>query len=393
MARVRPPAVAALVVAAALLGGVVALGLDRLTDDAPPTTAVTVAATDSGPAPSSARPLLGNGFDPAALYARRSPGVVTLYADLGAGGTTQGSGFVVDRQGRILTNAHVITNVADRPETVRGAERVYVEFVDGERVPATIVGWDLFNDVGVVAVDPTSHALAPVPLGDSGTVAVGTPVAAIGSPFGKQSSLAVGVVSATGRTIDSLTSGFAIADAIQVDAPINRGNSGGPLFNAAGEVIGINAQIESQSGTAEGVGFAIPINSARRSLEQLVRSGKVAYAYVGVTTQDVTPGMAKAFDLGARRGALVARVEPGTPGARAGLRGGSRTASYNGIDVTLGGDVVVAIAGTAVRDADDVGRIVSGSLVPGQRVPFTVVRDGRRVRVVVTVGERPTTRS
>lgn len=393
MARVRPPAVAALVVAAALLGGVVALGLDRLTDDAPPTTAVTVAATDSGPAPSSARPLLGNGFDPAALYARRSPGVVTLYADLGAGGTTQGSGFVVDRQGRILTNAHVITNVADRPETVRGAERVYVEFVDGERVPATIVGWDLFNDVGVVAVDPTSHALAPVPLGDSGTVAVGTPVAAIGSPFGKQSSLAVGVVSATGRTIDSLTSGFAIADAIQVDAPINRGNSGGPLFDARGRVIGINAQIESQSGTAEGVGFAIPINSARRSLEQLVRSGKVAYAYVGVTTQDVTPGMAKAFDLGARRGALVARVEPGTPGARAGLRGGSRTASYNGIDVTLGGDVVVAIAGTAVRDADDVGRIVSGSLRPGQRVPFTVVRDGRRVRVVVTVGERPTTRS
>jgi S1-C subfamily serine protease len=391
--RVRPPAVAALVAAAALLGGVVALGLDRLTDGGSPAAVVTVAPTDPGAAAVPARPRLGNGFDPAALYARRSPGVVTIYADLAAGGTTQGSGFVADGKGRILTNAHVITNVADRPATVRAAERVYVEFVDGERVPATILGWDLFNDVGVVEVDPKVHAVSPVPLGDSSTVAVGTPVAAIGSPFGKQSSLAVGVVSATGRTIDSLTSGFAIADAIQIDAPINRGNSGGPLFDADGRVIGINAQIESQSGTAEGVGFAIPINSARRSLEQLVRNGRVAYAYVGVTTQDVTPGMAEAFGLATRRGALVARVEPGTPAARAGLRGGSRTASYNGIDVTLGGDVVVAIAGAPVRDADDVGRIVSGSLLPGQRVPFTVVRDGRRVRVVVTVGDRPVDRT
>lgn len=389
----RPPAVAALVAAAALLGAVAAVGLDRLTDGGSSAAVITVAPSGPTATASTARPRLGNGFDPAALYARRSPGVVTIYADLGGGATTQGSGFVVDGQGRILTNAHVITNVADRPATVRAAERVYVEFVDGERVPATIVGWDLFNDVGVVEVDPDAHPVAPVPLGDSSTVAVGTPVAAIGSPFGKQSSLAVGVVSATGRTIDSLTSGFAIADAIQIDAPINRGNSGGPLFDAEGRVIGINAQIESQSGTAEGVGFAVPINSARRSLEQLVRDGKVAYAYVGVTTQDVTPGMAKAFGLGARRGALVARVEPGTPAARAGLRGGSRRASYNGIDVMLGGDLVVAIAGAPVRDADDVGRIVSSSLLPGQRVPFTVVRDGRRVRVVVTVGDRPADRS
>ena len=191
-------------------------------------------------------PELGNRFDPAAIYARRAPGVVTLYADLGADGESQGSGFVVDAKGTILTNAHVITNVAAVGSGgVRGAEKLYAEFRDGDRVPATIVGWDLFSDVGVVRVDPDDHALAPVPLGDVATVVVGTPVAAIGSPFGEQSSLSVGVVSATDRTIDSLTSGYSVSDAIQIDAPINRGNSGGPLFDARGRVIGINAQIRS----------------------------------------------------------------------------------------------------------------------------------------------------
>ena len=171
---------------------------------------------------------------------------MTLYADLGADGQSQGSGFVVDAKGTILTNAHVVTNVAEGSGgSVKGAEKLYVEFRDGDRVPATIIGWDLFSDVAAVRVDPSGHALAPVPLGHSSTVVVGTPVAAIGSPFGEQSSLSVGVVSATDRTIDSLTSGYSVADAIQIDAPINRGNSGGPLFDARGRVIGINAQIRS----------------------------------------------------------------------------------------------------------------------------------------------------
>src|SRR6185436_19132244 len=156
----------------------------------------------------------------------------------------------------------------------------------------------------VVRVDPADHAVEPVPLGDSASVVVGMPVAAIGSPFNEQSSLSVGVVSATNRTIDSLTSSYSVAGAIQVDAPINSGNSGGPLFDAKGRVIGINAQIRSTSGTAEGVGFAIPINVARRALDQLVRTGHVSYAYVGVTTQDVTPGLAKRFGFKASRGAL-----------------------------------------------------------------------------------------
>jgi S1-C subfamily serine protease len=328
-------------------------------------------------------------FDPAALYAARSSGVVTIYANLGADGSAQGSGFVVDGDGLILTNAHVITNVAES-RTVRGASAVYVEFSDGDRVRADIVGWDLFSDVGVVRVSRADHGLAPVPLGNSAQVVVGEPVAAIGSPFGQQTSLSVGVVSATGRSIDSLTSGFAVANAIQVDAPINRGNSGGPLFDAAGRVIGINAQIESTSGTNEGVGFAIPINVARRSLDQLVRTGKVRYAYIGIRTQDVTPGISRAFKLGARRGALVTRVDDGTPAARAGLRGGTRTEVYNGLDVTLGGDVIVAIGAAPVLSTDDVSRIVSTELLPGQTVTFTVLRGGtKRTKVDVTLGERP----
>ena len=198
-----------------------------------------------------------------------------------------------------------------------------------------------------------------------------------------------GVVSATGRTIDSLTSGFAISDAIQIDAPINRGNSGGPLFDARGRVIGINAQIQSSSGTAEGVGFAVPINSAARSLRQLIRTGKVDYAYVGIETQDVTPGLAATLGLGARRGALVVRVRPGTPAAAAGLRAGTQTRSVNGVDVTTGGDLIVAIGGRPVRGADDVGRLVSGTLKPSQTVPFAIVRDGKRTVVQVTLGQRP----
>ena len=334
----------------------------------------------------------GAGFDPESLYAARAPGVVTIYANLGIDGDAQGSGFVVDRDGVILTNAHVITNVAETRTNVRGAGAVYVEFTDGERVPAKVVGWDLFSDVGVVRVSPGDHALSPVPLGDSSGVVVGEPVAAIGSPFGKQTSLSVGVVSATGRSIDALTSGFAVSNAIQIDAPINRGNSGGPLFDGEGRVIGINAQIQSTTGNAEGVGFAIPIDLARRSLDQLLRTGRVRYAYIGIATQDVTPGIAKEFGLRAGRGALVTKVEEGTPAAAAGLRGGSRSESYNGLDVTLGGDLIVAIGDAKVESAEDVSRLVTTRLLPGETVTFTVLRGGtRRTTVDVTLGERPAT--
>jgi S1-C subfamily serine protease len=284
----------------------------------------------------------------------------------------------------------VITNVAVGASDVRAAQTVFAEFRDGDRVRASIVGWDLFNDVGVVRVDPADHAVQPVPLGDSSRVRVGEPVAAIGSPFGNQTSLAVGVVSATGRAIDSLTSGYAVADAIQIDAPINRGNSGGPLFDARGRVIGINAQIRSNSGTAEGVGFAIPINVARRALQQLTETGHVSYAYLGVSTQDVTPGLAARFGIAARRGALVVTVESGTPAERAGLRGGDQAEAYNGLRITLGGDVIVRIGRFPVRSSDDVSRIVTEELRVGRTVPVTIVRDGtERKTLRLTPTERP----
>jgi S1-C subfamily serine protease len=385
----RPWAAVGLALVAAALGAGAALVVARETDDDDHAPSTMTRVASPAPAAVPTRRVPPSAFDPAALYAARADGVVTIYANLGADGSSQGSGFVVDGGGLILTNAHVITNVTES-RAVHGATAVYVEFSDGDRVAADIVGWDLFSDVGVVRVAAADHKLAPVPLGNSSTVLVGEPVAAIGSPFGQQTSLSVGVVSATGRSIDSLTSGFAVANAIQVDAPINRGSSGGPLFDASGKVIGINAQIESTSGTAEGVGFAIPINVARRSLDQLVRTGTVRYAYIGIRTQDVTPGIARAFDLGARQGALVTRVDDGTPAARAGLQGGSKTEIYNGLDVTLGGDLIVAIDGTPVTSTEDVSRIVSTELMPGQTVPFTVLRGGtRRTTVDVTLGERP----
>ena len=246
-----------LAVAAAAIGAVVALLVGSVAGFGGSTT--TIVETSAASAPSGTIPVParrpGTAFDPEALYAARAPGVVTIYANLGLDGTAQGSGFVVDRDGVILTNAHVITNAAEARTNVQGARAVYVEFADGERIGGRVVGWDLFSDVGVIRVKPADHPLDPVPLGDSATVIVGEPVAAIGSPFGKQSSLTVGVVSATGRSIDSLAAGgFAVSNAIQIDAPINRGNSGGPLFDADGRVIGINAQIESTSGTNEGVG-------------------------------------------------------------------------------------------------------------------------------------------
>ena len=386
----RRTAVGVAVVAAAV-GAASALLVGWLTDLGERTTTV----VESPPPTTSVTTTLparrtGAGFDPETLYAARAPGVVTIYANLGLEGTAQGSGFVVDDNGVILTNAHVITNVAESRSNVQGARAVYVEFSDGERVAGRVVGWDLFSDVGVVRVSPKDHALDPVPLGTSSDVVVGEPVAAIGSPFGKQTSLSVGVVSATGRSIDSLTAGgFAVSNAIQIDAPINRGNSGGPLFDGHGRVIGINAQIQSTTGNAEGVGFAIPIDLARRALDQLLRTGRVRYAYIGVSTQDVTPGIAKRFSLGAERGALVTQVEEGSPAGVAGIRGGSRTEAYLGKDVTLGGDLIVAIGRSKIESADDVSRLVTTTLAPGQTVTFTVVRGGKRVNVDVTLADRP----
>jgi S1-C subfamily serine protease len=298
----------------------------------------------------------------------------------------------VDEEGYVLTNSHVITNAGEGAPTARveAASQVYVQFRDGDRVEATVVGFDLYDDVGVLKVNPDDHELRPVPLGDSSEVVVGSPVAAIGSPFGQESSLSVGVVAATERSIDALTSQYSLVDAIQTDAPINRGNSGGPLFDARGRAIGINAQIRSSSGFAEGVGFAVPINSAVRSMEQLKATGRVRYAWVGITTQTITPSLARELDLPAERGAAVQEVVESSPAETAGMRAGTRERQAEGVDVTIGGDLIVAIDGTPVESAEDVVRAVTQRL-PGQTITFTVFRGSEEMEIAVKLGERPAT--
>jgi S1-C subfamily serine protease len=288
----------------------------------------------------------------------------------------------------IVTNSHVITNAGDAPASsrIKPARAVYVEFADGDRVPAKIVGWDLFDDVGVLQVDARRHRVTPVPLGDSSRVVVGEPVAAIGSPFGNTDSLSVGVVSAT-RSIASLTSRYEVADAIQTDASINHGNSGGPLFDARGRVIGINAQING-NGTTAGVGFAIPINAAKRSLAQLLAAGRVAYAYAGIGTDDLTPGIARRYGFPVLHGAVIDNVEPGSAAARAGLRAGHASGAFAGQQVRLGGDVIVAIDGIPVTSAGDVVRTIS-RFQPRQTAAFTIYRGAKRLVVRVRLDERP----
>jgi 2-alkenal reductase len=399
----RPSAIAVVAVVCAFLGATGALLVAKATGYArEPGETVVVRSTDgalpaanSGSAQTS-KPLPGNDFDPAVIYRERSPGVVTIISEFGSGpngnpaSEAQGSGFVVSEDGYILTNSHVITTVGegDTGSAVDAANQVYVQFKDGDRIRAEVVGWDLFDDVGLLKVDPKEHELLPLPLGDSSAVVVGEPVAAIGSPFSQESSLSVGVVAATERSIASLTSQYSLVDAIQTDAPINPGNSGGPLLDARGRVIGLNAQIRSTSGTAEGVGFAVPINSAVRSMDQLKADGKVRYAWVGITTQTVTPTLARELNIGADHGAAVQSVIDGSPAEQAGLRAGTRDRELDGVPIALGGDIILAIDGARIESAEDVVRIVSSRL-PGETARFTVYRGTKEQIVTVRFGERP----
>jgi 2-alkenal reductase len=353
-----------------------------------------VTAGDAGTPVIVAKPIAGNGFQPAQIFARRASGVVTIVSYFGGAGAAsagQGSGFVVSPTGNVLTSAHVITTAGQGAGQARRARTIYVQFSDGDRVPARIVGYDLFDDVAVLRVDPKLHRLRPVPLGNSARVVVGEPVAAIGSPFGNADSLSVGVVSAVRRSIPSLTTTYDLIDAIQTDAPINHGNSGGPLFDARGRVIGINAQIRSSSGNSgfEGVGFAVPIDSARRSLSQILQTGTVRYAFVGIETEDLTPSVAKRFGYAARRGALIDTVLSGSGAAAAGLKAATHIKAFRGLGVHVGGDAIVAIDGVPVTDSEDVVRIVATRLFPGDIVRFTLVRGPARRVVAVKLGERP----
>jgi S1-C subfamily serine protease len=333
-------------------------------------------------------------FDPAGIYHRLSPGVVTILSIFG-GGTSlledggeggQGSGFVIDGDGYIATNAHVVTT--ERDNTTDRADRVYVEFSDGNRVPATIVGHDPNADVALLKVEPDGLSLTPLRLGESASLEVGDPVAAIGSPFGERQSLTIGVISALDRTIQSLTQ-FEIGDAIQTDAAINPGNSGGPLLDAEGRVIGINAQIKSQSGGGEGVGFAIPVDAVRRSLRELRDNGRVDYGYLGVETLTVWPQLAERLELGVDTGALVQKVVDGSPAEDAGLDAGDDEISFQGQEaIATGGDLIVGVNGKRLTREHDLADEI-GDHNAGEQVRLSVIRDGERRTIEVELGRRP----
>jgi S1-C subfamily serine protease len=333
------------------------------------------------------------GFDPGQIYERLSPGVVTVLSIFEGGGSLledegeggQGSGFVLDGEGHIATNAHVVTT--DQSGDTRRAEEVFVEFSDGNRVPAEIVGGDPNADVALLKVDPRGLSLTALSLGRSASIAVGEPVAAIGSPFGERQSLSIGVISAVDRNIESLTR-FQIGNAIQTDAAINPGNSGGPLLDARGRVLGINAQIKSQSGGGEGVGFAIPVDAVRRSLRELRTTGNVDYGYLGVSTLVVWPQLAERLDLGVSGGALVQEVEPDSPAREAGLRAGGDEIEFQATPVRTGGDVIVAVDGRRLTRSVDLADVISAKGA-GDAVALQVVRDGERRTIRVELGERP----
>ena len=333
------------------------------------------------------------GFDPSQIYERLSPGVVTVISifdgngfqigEDGAGG--QGSGFVLDGEGYVATNAHVVTGEDSSSDR---ADQVFVEFSDGNRVEAEIVGVDLNADVALLKVQPGGLSLTPLRLGSSASISVGEPVAAIGSPFGERQSLSVGVISAVDRNISSLTR-FGIGDAIQTDAAINPGNSGGPLLDAKGAVLGINAQIKTSSGGGEGVGFAIPVDAVRRSLRELRADGRVDYGYLGVTTLSVWPQLARRLDSAGDGGALVQEVEDGSPAEDAGLRAGDDEITFQGQpEIVTGGDLILAVDGERLTRRHDLTDVIS-TYGAGDEVTLTVEREGERRSVKVQLGRRP----
>jgi S1-C subfamily serine protease len=326
----------------------------------------------------------GGGFDAQKIYKAEAPGVVTVLSQFGSRGG-EGSGFVLNGGGEIVTNAHVVTT--GEGSAIRRASAVYVEFADGNRVAAKVLGHDPNADIALLRVDPKGLALRPLPLGDSEKVNVGEPVAAIGSPFGQAQSLSVGIVSAIDRSVASLTD-FAIAGAIQTDAAINPGNSGGPLVGSDGRVIGINQQIQSRSGGGEGVGFAVPIDIVKRSVGQLREEGRARYAYLGVSSVPLYPQLVQHFGLKVDNGAWVQQVNPGGPAEKAGLRGGKGQEVFQGAPFSRGGDVITKVGGRPIENADDLSSAIA-RFKPGETADIEVRRGGETQTIKVKLDERP----
>lgn len=337
-----------------------------------------------------------------ALYQRVSPAVVSMQVVRPVEGLLippmqgqeggddiyqrgQGSGMIVDADGTVVTNNHV----------VEGAELVEVTLYDGTILPAEVLGRDPDSDIAVLRIERGDIALQTVELGDSDALQVGQRAIAIGNPFGWQGTLTMGVISGLGRTLqlghasERVSGRFSIPEMIQTDAAINFGNSGGPLLDAQGRVIGVNTAMNSTSGVSGGVGFAVPINTVKRVMPELVATGSYRYPWLGVTGTDLRPVHREAMGIDVPRGAIVDAVTPNGPADRAGLRGATGTVEEFGATIGVGGDVIVAIDDRPVRQFDDLLIHLVRSKRPGDTVRLTVVRDGKEREVTVTLGERP----
>jgi S1-C subfamily serine protease len=389
------------VVVAALLGGGVAAGVTAAIDDGGGETHTTTVIRQPAVASQGAngnRSNAAEGLTAADIYQRYAPGVVFIRSEIiqqsnnpfsfGFGGAQKseatGSGFVIDASGDILTNNHVIDGATK--------DSITVQFADHKTVKARVVGTDPSTDLALLKVDPEGLALKALPLGSSKDVKVGDPTIAIGNPFGLDRTLTTGVVSALQRQITA-PNGWAIKDVIQTDAAINPGNSGGPLIDAAGRVIGINSQIETGGGSSGnvGIGFAVPIDTAKNILSQLKAGETVQRAYLGVTSLTVD-GQLDALDLAVDHGALVQTVEPGSPAEQAGLKAGNLQAQLSGQgdngSVVLGGDIITKVDGKAIKTSDELSQIVS-SHKPGDKIKLEIVRKKATRTITVTLGKRP----
>jgi putative serine protease PepD len=370
---------------AALLGGAVAVGIGAVVSDGGTTTVVREVQGSSAAATSFED---GQGKSIGDIYDQEGRGVVQVLSTsvvsddpfFGAQESrSSGSGFVIDKAGRIVTNYHV----------VQDAENVQVSFSGEDNVDARVIGVDPSTDIAVLQIDAQARALVTLPLGESDTVRVGDAVVAIGNPFGLERSVTAGIVSALQREITA-PNGFAIDEVIQTDAAINHGNSGGPLLNAGGEVIGVNAQIESETGGNVGIGFAIPINTVKEVVSQIIESGKVEHAYMGIEMQTIDSDLTEQVRLPAESGVLVSRVVPGSPADEAGLEGGSRNVVVDGESYTLGGDIITAVDGEPVESAEEVRSVVNDK-EPGDELEVEVRREDSTETLTLTLGRRPAT--
>ncbi len=323
------------------------------------------------------------------LYQRVNPAVVFVEVLVQQGETMvplgSGSGFVIDTEGRIVTNNHVVEQ----------ADVIQITFADGSVAEAVVLGLDPYSDLAVIDVDTPADRLVPMELGDSDTLRVGQRVIAIGNPFGLAGTMTVGIISALGRTLPAdvaQSAGFfSNPDIIQTDAAINPGNSGGPLLDSRGRVVGVNSAIRSESGSNSGIGFAVPVNTVKRVVPSLIADGEYRYPYLGVTANPIftLAELAGVVDLSVTKGVLVAEVTAGEPAALAGLRGGNRTVTVQGVPIRVGGDIITAIDGTRVQDFDELIAYLVRETEVGQTIVMAIVRGDEVLEISVVLGERP----